>query len=83
MDDEVVFRSMPQTRTSGPLTPSQCAQIKHLFEKSRNCHSLPLFFSQIVTYAQISTRCHLTVYLEVLPMALNIQPNFRCFFEGS
>ena len=42
-------RSMPHTRTNGPLTPSQCAKIQHQFEKplrqSRVCHSLRFFSS--------------------------------------
>ena len=53
---------------------SQRAKIQHKFEnplkQSRMCRSFRIF-SQIVTFAHVSTRCHLTVSL-----------GFRFFFRG-
>ena len=51
---------MPCTRTNGPLTPSQRAKIQ--FERLLNLHSL--FFSELVTLAEISTYYLLTVFPE-------------------
>ena len=40
-------------------------------------------FLHFVKFTQLSTRCHLSLPTDSQePIALNIQPCFRCFFEG-